>query len=129
MSMPGNVKRQKPIQGKPGRARAGGLRRVAQRNRTRKAIVEAAMRLMAAGRAPSIADVALAAQVSRRTIYMYFPTLEQLLLDATLGALSAEAIDPVVEDSGSGDAATRIEQLSRAVNRLSGRTMHLGRAL
>ena len=129
MSMPGNVKRQKPIQGKPGRARAGGLRRVAQRNRTRKAIVEAAMRLMATGRTPSIADVALAAQVSRRTIYMYFPTLEQLLLDATLGALSMETVDPVVRASGSGDEATRIEQLSRAVNSLSGETMHLGRAL
>ena len=128
MIMTEKVKRKKPIQASP-RPGAGDAGRVAQRNRTRKAIVEAAIRLMAAGRTPSIADVALAAQVSRRTIYMYFPTLEQLLLDATLGALSAEAIDPVVEDSGSGDAATRIEQLSRAVNRLSGSTMHLGRAL
>ena len=124
-----DVKRQKPIQAKPSRVRAGGSRRVAQRNRTRKAIVEAAMRLMAAGRTPSIADIALAAQVSRRTIYMYFPTLEQLLLDATLGALSTETIDPVAGASGSGGAGMRVEQLSRAVNGLAGSTMHLGRAL
>ena len=84
---------------------------------------------MATGATPSIADVASAAQVSRRTIYMYFPTLEQLLLDATLGALSTETIDPVIGASGSGDAAASIEQLSRAVNNLSGSTMHLGRAL
>ena len=103
--------------------------RVAQRNRTRKAIVDATMRLMAAGQTPSIADVVQAAEVSRRTIYLYFPTLEQLLLDATLGALSQNTIDPVVGASTSGDAITRIEHLSRAVNALSAKTMRLGRSL
>jgi AcrR family transcriptional regulator len=114
---------------KPDRGRGSGSGRVAQRNRTRKAIVDAAMRLMATGRTPSIADVVQEAQVSRRTIYMYFPTVEQLLLDATLGALSTETIDPVIGASGSVDAVTRVEELVRAVNRLSAGTMHLGRAL
>jgi len=128
--MPKRVQQtQKSIQAEPSRGRASGSGRVAQRNRTRKAIVDATMRLMTAGPTPSIADVVQAAQVSRRTIYMYFPTLEQLLLDATLGALSTETIDPVAGASGSGDTVTRVEQLSRAVNGLSGGTMHLGRAL
>ena len=87
------------------------------------------MQLMASGRTPSITDIVEAAQVSRRTIYMYFPTLEQLLLDATLGALSIHIIDPLIAAPGSGDAAMRVEQLSRAVNSLSGTTLHLGRAL
>ena len=103
--------------------------RVAQRNRTRRAIVEAAMRLLDAGGTPSMMDVADAAQVSRRTVYMYFPTIEQLMIDATLGALTQNTIDPVIEESGSKDPVERAEKLSRAVNSHSGETMHLGRAL
>ena len=103
--------------------------RVAQRNRTRQAIVNAAMRLLGQGRTPSMSDIADSAQVSRRTIYMYFPTLEQLLIDATLGALTQNTIDPVLDESTSNDPVLRIEQLSRAINRHSAETMHLGRAL
>jgi AcrR family transcriptional regulator len=102
---------------------------VAQRNRTRKAIVDATTKLLAQGGTPSITEIVEAAQVSRRTIYMYFPTLEQLLLDATLGALSQTTIDPIVEASRNGDAVTRVEQLSRAVNGSTAGSMHLGRAL
>ena len=45
-----------------------GAGRVAQRNRTRKAIIEATMRLLEAGRTPSMADIASEAEVSRRTL-------------------------------------------------------------
>lgn len=103
--------------------------RQAQRSRTRKAIVDAAMQLLDAGKTPSVSEVADAAQVSRRTVYMYFPTLEQLLIDATLGALSHSKIDPVVAESTSNDALTRVEQLSHAINSHSAESMHLGRAL
>lgn len=103
--------------------------RAAQRNRTRKAIVDAAMRLMAGGHTPSVNEVIEAAQVSRRTIYMYFPTFEHLLLDATLGALAAATIEPAAAAAPSRDAAKQIEKLSRAVNAASSGTMHLGRAL
>jgi AcrR family transcriptional regulator len=102
--------------------------RVAQRNRTRRAIVEATMELLAAGGSPSIVDIAKASQVSRRTIYMYFPTLEQLLLDATIGALSARSIEPEIQ-SDSTDAAARVDQLSRALNKHAVETMKLGRAM
>jgi AcrR family transcriptional regulator len=105
------------------------LGRVAQRNRTRRAIVEATKKLMEAGATPSMAEIAEAAEVSRRTLYMYFPTLEQLLIDATLGALSQNTIDPVIAEFASKDPVTRVEQLSRAINRHSGETMRLGRAL
>ena len=106
-----------------------GPGRVAQRNRTRAAIVEAAKRLMETGATPSMAEIATAAQVSRRTLYMYFPTLEQLLIDATLGALSQSTIDPVIAESKSQDPVERVEELSHAMNRNCGGTMHLGRAL
>ena len=118
--MPGKVKPKR-------RAPQTGPGRVAQKNRTRQAIVDAAMRLLAAGRTPSITDVVEAAQVSRRTIYMYCPTVEQLLLTATLGAVSKDVMDPSV--AASADPVAGIEKLSRAVNSLSGTTLHLGRSL
>lgn len=108
---------------------AAGAGRAAQRNRTRLAIVEAAIRLIAAGESPSMASIAQAAQVSRRTLYMYFPTLEQLLLDATAGALASHSIDPVLASSSTADPITRIERLTRAINSDAAKTLHLGRAL
>jgi len=87
------------------------------------------MRLLDAGGTPSMMDVADAAQVSRRTVYMYFPTIEQLMIDATLGALSQNTIDPVVEESSSKDPVERAEKLSRTVNSHSAETMQMGRAL
>jgi AcrR family transcriptional regulator len=108
---------------------ANGSGRIAQRNRTRKAIVDATMQLVSAGGTPSMADICEAAQVSRRTIYMYFPTLEQLLLDATIGALSSNTIDPVASAPASHDPVIRVEQLSRSINEHAAETMHLGRAL
>ena len=102
--------------------------RLAQRNRTRKAIVDATTRLLGEGRTPTMADIVDAAEVSRRTIYMYFPTLEQLLLDATLGGLTQHAIDPVADES-EPDVMARVEKLSRRANALAAETMRLGRAL
>jgi len=106
-----------------------GAGRAAQRNRTRRAIVEAAIRLLDAGGTPSLAEIATEAEVSRRTVYMYFPTVEQLLIDATLGALSARKIDAAVVASATKDPVERVEELSRAMSRDSAETMHLGRAL
>lgn len=108
---------------------ATGEGRVAQRNRTRRAIVDAATQLIATGATPSMAEVAEAAQVSRRTVYMYFPTLEQLLIDATLGALSQKSVDTAIAESSSRDAVERALELSRTTNRDSADTLHLGRAL
>ena len=103
--------------------------RIAQRNRTRRAIVDATMRLVATGGTPSVAEIAETAQVSRRTVYMYFPTLEQLLLDATVGALTQAAVDPVLAPGASDDPVTRAANLAHTVNTHSNDVMHLGRAL
>jgi len=104
--------------------------RSAQRRRTRKAIVEAAMDLIARGQTPSIADVAQAADVSKRTIYMYFPTLDQLLIDATLGALPAAPVENAMAPSDTGDdVEARVDALVRALVRQSDETERLGRAM
>jgi AcrR family transcriptional regulator len=106
-----------------------GPGRVAQRNRTRSAIIDATMHLMASAGTPSMSEIAAAAQVSRRTLYMYFPTLEQLLITATLGALTRDTIDHVIAGFTSSNPADRVEQLSRALGAYSSQSMHLGRAL
>lgn len=101
-----------------------------QRRRTRAAIVAAAAELLQAGRSPSISDVAEAAEVSRRTVYLYFPTVEQLLLDATLGLLSQAAVEEAIDaaDSG-GDAIERVGAMVRALSSMSTETLALGRSL
>jgi AcrR family transcriptional regulator len=71
-----------------------------QKRRTRRALVAAAGRLIAAGERPSVSEVAEAAEISVRTAYRYFPNVEQLTVEATLEAtrqnmeLSIEAGPP-----------------------------------
>ncbi len=45
---------------------------------------------MAEGPTPSVSEVADAADVSRRTAYRYFPTQDQLLVEASLEVLRPE---------------------------------------
>jgi AcrR family transcriptional regulator len=103
--------------------------RVNQRNRTRKAIVDAAMTLLASGETPSVDAVAKAAEVSRRTVYMYFPTLDQLLLDATAGVLAQQAADSRLPPDRSDDVESRVERLARSVQGMSPELERLGRSL
>jgi AcrR family transcriptional regulator len=101
-----------------------------QRRRTRKAIVEAAMQLIEDGRTPSVSEIAERADVSRRTVYMYFPSLEQLLLDATLGALTGSAMAQAFEPEAlADDVPGRVDALVRALNEMTNQTMPLGRSL
>jgi AcrR family transcriptional regulator len=101
-----------------------------QRKRTRAAIVAATMRLLKSGVAPSVSDVADAAEVSRRTVYLHFPSLEQLLLDARLGLLSESAIDDAIEaaDPG-GDVEARVTAMVDAISSMARETLPLGRSL
>jgi AcrR family transcriptional regulator len=79
--------------------------------------------------------VAKAAEVSRRTVYMYFPTLDQLLIDATAGVLAQQAADRSNRsdrrDRGdqSDDVETRVERLARSVQGMSPELERLGRSL
>src|SRR5262245_5289903 len=105
---------------------AGGTGRERQRRRTRKAIIAAAVDLLAQGGTPSVAEIAEAADVSRRTVYLYFPTLEHLLADAALEAARA-TVEPRFE--ASGDADERVEALVRAVQQGFAETEDLGRTI
>ena len=104
--------------------------RIAQKRRTRREIVAAAAALLAEGKTPSVADVAERADVSRRTVYMYFPTLEQLLVDAALQAISRDTVDATLDAlDGNADATARVEAMTRAVQRLFAETEQHGRTL
>ena len=81
-----------------------GAGRPNQKMRTRKQLLRAASELLAAGRTPTLEDVAEAALVSRATMYRYFPSIEALLVEAALDINFPEAelffagdtsIDPV----------------------------------
>ena len=102
----------------------------ALRRRTRRAIVAAAARLLAQGRTPSAAEVAEAAEVSRRTVYLYFPTFEQLLIDASLVSITRETVDAALDAvADSDDVEVRVDVMARAVQRLFVSTERQGRTL
>jgi AcrR family transcriptional regulator len=107
---------------------ATGPGRAAQRRRTRRAIVEATSRLLVAGADPSINDIAAAADVSRRTIYTYFPTLDQLLLDATIGAMNVD-VEAAIDASGEPDVRARIATLVAVLSEGMADSLPLGRKL
>jgi len=56
--------------------------RANQKQRTRAAIVDAAIALIARGARPTVAEAAAEAKVSRATAYRYFPTQDLLLIEA-----------------------------------------------
>ena len=103
-----------------------GAGRERQRRRTRKAIVDAAVELLERGQDPSVAEIAEAADVSRRTVYLYFPTLEHLLADAALAA-ARTMVEPRFELHG--DVGERVEELVRAVQQGFAETEALGRTI
>src|SRR5580765_3431107 len=110
-------------------ASRGKARRPAQRRRTRKAIVDATITLLARGETPSVNEVAAAADVSRRTVFLYFPSFDQLLLDATVGALSQASVDRAIEQAPSDDEDTRVESMVRALHHVTPELERLGRSL
>ncbi len=88
------------------------------------------MALLAQGKTPSVNDVAAAADVSRRTVYLYFPTFEQLLLDATVGALSEASIDHAISPAAQDKRVeARLERMVRALHDVSPEVERLGRQL
>lgn len=65
-------------------AEADARGRSKQRLRTRRDLIDAAARLLRAGREPTLEEVAEAALVSRATAYRHFPSAEALLVEASL---------------------------------------------
>ena len=111
-------------------ARGEETGRIAQKRRTRKAIVAAAAELLAQGRTPSVTEVAEAADVSRRTVYMYFPTTEQLLIDAALLSMSRDTVEAALDAvDDETDVERRVDVMTRAVQADFANTEQQGRTL
>ena len=83
---------------------AGG--RTRQRARTRRLILDAAVRLMHEGTIPTVEQAAAAADVSPATGYRYFPTQGALLRDAVEAAFPTELAEEL-----EGDALARVDQV------------------
>jgi AcrR family transcriptional regulator len=78
--------------------------RVNQKRRTRAAIVKAAKDLLDQGVAPTVAQAAEAALVSRTTAYRYFPTQESLLVEVALD-VDVDEIERIVATPVETDGA------------------------
>lgn len=82
-----------------------------QKRRTRRAILAAAVDLLRQGENPSVSRVAEVAEVSRGTVYLHFPTQEQLVTEAALEGVRAE-IERALELE-SDDVWERLDTLVR----------------
>lgn len=90
-----------------------------QKRRTRRALVEAAGRLIAAGHQPSVAEVADAAEISRRTAYRYFPSAEQLAVEAALDATRRNMELSIEAGPAGTDVEDRVVRLVEALHRMT----------
>jgi len=96
--------------------------RVRQKARTRRLLIEAAVTLIAAGRQPTVSEVADSAEVSRRTAYRYFPTQEKLHAEAALDGLRPlmeSAIATVPAGANATDIEARVDMLVENMQRLA----------
>ncbi|WP_372678656.1 TetR/AcrR family transcriptional regulator [Desulfosarcina sp.] len=91
--------------------------RTNQKLRTRKALLEAADRLVGQGVKPSIADIAEKALVSKATAYRYFPNLDALLLELSLDRKVA-APEQILHDAEELSAAERAARVHDFLHRL-----------
>ncbi len=90
-------------------------------------MLTSAAELVAQGQTPSVAEVADAADVSRRTAYRYFPTQDQLLVEASLetlrpqveAALTAALPDPSRDADDVAQAEARLDAAVRVMHRLA----------
>jgi AcrR family transcriptional regulator len=84
--------------------------RSGQKQRTRTALLASARELIAtSGAAPTVAEAAEAAGISRTTAYRYFPSQEALLIAAHPEVDTASMLDATTSD----DAADRVESVVR----------------
>lgn len=74
---------------------------------------------MATGGNPSVAEVADAARVSRRTAYRYFPTAEQLKTEAILEVVRAQIDQTVRAEVTGADIERRIDRLVDILHRIT----------
>lgn len=97
-------------------SRQGGGRKN-QKERTRAALVEAAVGLLRQQVTPTVEEVAEAARISRATAYRYFPTQESLLLEIATVAPMFEPLDEKIENITDRKAPERLRILVDMMNR------------
>jgi AcrR family transcriptional regulator len=85
-----------------------------QRNRTRKDLLDAALRLLESGETPTLEQVAEAALVSRATAYRYFRKVDHLLLEASLHLAFPDA--STILDPQEKDPVVRLKRVDEAVD-------------
>lgn len=91
--------------------------RANQKQRTRAAIVDAAMRLVREGAMPTVAQAAEAAGVSRATAYRYFPTPEDLLIEVATVTPAMQPVEAALAELGdTADLETRFLRVQEAFN-------------
>jgi AcrR family transcriptional regulator len=91
----------------------GGRRN--QRSRTRRDLLEAALRVSASGKAATLDEIAEEARVSRATAYRYFPNVEDLLAEASLHVAFP---DPECLSGASRDPIERLMLIDDAINHM-----------
>jgi AcrR family transcriptional regulator len=84
-----------------------------QKGRTRRAILAATLNMMRLGATPTVSAVADAAEVSRRTVYLHFPTLEQLVTEAALESVRLH-VEETLDHDESDDVEARLDTLVTA---------------
>ncbi len=85
-----------------------------QKTRTRKDLLQAAARLMKQGRTPTLEEVAEEALVSRATAYRYFPSMEALLVEASVDVAVPEPAE-LFRDDASKDPVARLQRVETAL--------------
>jgi AcrR family transcriptional regulator len=86
-----------------------------QKARTRKDLLQAASRLIKQGRAPTLEEVAEEALVSRATAYRYFPSIEALLVEASVDVAVPEP-EEFFRDEASRDPVVRLQRVETALH-------------
>ena len=93
--------------------------RANQKERTRSAIVEAAMRIFRGGATPSVAEAAEAAKVSRATAYRYFPTPESLHIEVAGITPTYAPVEQLVQTLEGKDAEARLTAFAKTFNEIT----------
>jgi AcrR family transcriptional regulator len=89
--------------------------RTAQKQRTRRALVDAARKLLAGGSVPTVEEAAAAAAISRTTAYRYFPSQGALLL----AAHPELAPDSLLPAEAPADPAERVDLVVAELGRMT----------
>jgi AcrR family transcriptional regulator len=90
-------------------------RRQNQKRRTRKDLLQAASRLMKQGCKPGLEQIAEEAMVSRATAYRHFPSMDALLLEASLEVAMPDA-DEFFRKHASADPVERLTRIDAALH-------------